>query len=174
MGARTGGVFALDLSSATGWAYGCPDDPAPLNGVWLLTEGYAGRLFASFENELEDAIVLHRPALILSEAPLPPTTTSTAVTWRQQLGLAALAETAAYRHDIDYREVASSTIRADVLGTARFPNGKAKSAVLAYCQAQGWRVPDDNAGDACLAWKYACRHLPASARARSDMRRVAA
>ena len=101
MGARSGGVFALDLSSATGWAYGSPGDAAPLNGVWLLAEGHNGRLFASFENELEDALLLHRPALVLAEAPLPPTTVSNAVVWRQQLGLAALAECAAFRHSTD-------------------------------------------------------------------------
>jgi hypothetical protein len=157
---RPGGILALDLSSSVGWAYGNPDDRVPLCGVWVLPTGDLGRLLASFENELEDAIIFHRPALIMCEAPLPPTHRSNASTWRHQLGLAALAESTAYRHDIRFREQACSTIRLSVLGTARFPNGDPKDAVLAYCRTMGWTVPDHNAGDACVVWQYTRCNMP--------------
>lgn len=165
MNAAAGGVFTLDLSSRTGWAYGPVGARTPLCGVWVLAEGDLGVTLASFDNELDDAIKLHRPRLLMVEAPLPPTATSHANTWRQQLGLAALAETAAYRHSVPYREVAASTVRAAIIGTARFPRGQAKPAILAYCQSQGWRVPDDNAGDACITWKFACREIEGRRRA---------
>ena len=160
-----GGVLALDLSSRVGWAYGSVDASKPLCGVWVLARGDLGRTLASFENELEDAIALHRPGLIMVEAPLPPTATSNATTWRQQLGLAALAETTAYRNSIPFREQAASTIRRAVLGTARFPGGAAKQAIMAFCEGQGWRVPDDNAGDACVTWLYTVRELQSQRRA---------
>lgn len=154
-----GGILALDLSSRTGWAYGGKEDAAPLCGVWVLAPGELGKMLASFENELEDAIVFHKPSLIMVEAPLPPTAVSNANVWRQQLGLAALAEATAYRHDIRFREMAASTIRREILGTARFPNGNAKTAVLTHCQNRGWPVPDHNAADACVTWEYTHRQL---------------
>ena len=156
--ARQHGILALDLSERTGWAYGCVGDRQPLCGVWVL-EGDLGRRLASLENELEDAIVFHRPGLIMVEAPLPPTATSNASTWRQQLALAGVAEMAAYRHELRFREQAASTIRAQILGTCRFPNGDPKKAILLHCQAQGWSVPDHNAGDACVTWQWACRQV---------------
>ena len=162
---RHGGVLTLDLSSRVGWAYGHPGDSKPLCGVWILAKGELGKLLASYENELEDAILLHRPGLIVTEAPLPPTAISNAVVWRQQLSLAGCTEAAAWRHDILFREQAASTIRRELLGTARFPGGNAKQCVEEYCAAKGWDVPDHNAGDACLTWEYTCRHMPAGRRA---------
>jgi Holliday junction resolvasome RuvABC endonuclease subunit len=153
-----GGILSLDLSSRTGWAYGGEDDPYPLCGVWIM-EGDTARILVGFENELEDALVFFKPRLIMAEAPLPPTALSNVNVWRQQLGLAAMAEAAAFRHDIRFAENAASTIRTEVLGTARFPKGQVKPAVLAYCDRRGWKVPDHNAADACIVWEYAHRHL---------------
>lgn len=160
--AAPAGILALDLSSSVGWAFGYAGARRPLCGVWLLAKGDLGRMLASFDNELDDAILLHRPSLIVAEAPLPPTAVSNATVWRQQLSLAGMAEAAAYRHDIEFREQACSTIRLEILGTGRFPNGNAKPAILAYCERKGWGVPDHNSGDACVTWEYACRHLPAA------------
>ena len=157
----TGGILTLDLSGVVGWAYGKPEDREPLCGAWELAKGDLGRILASFDNELEDSIVMHRPVLIMAEAPLPPTAISRADVWRQQLGLAALAQTAAYRHDIRFREQAASTVRTAILGTSRFPKGEAKDFVMAYCREQRWSVPDHNAGDACILWDYSRRNMRA-------------
>lgn len=154
-----GGILALDLSSWSGWAYGCRNDPQPVSGTWRLAPGSLGRLLASFENELEDAITLHRPGLIMAEAPLPPTARSNAATWRQQLSLAGCAECAAYRHSIPFREQAASTMRTLILGTCRFPAGNSKAVVMAHMDKLGWRVADHNAGDACVVWLYAVKKL---------------
>jgi hypothetical protein len=163
------GILALDLSSNVGWAYGeVGINNAPASGVWRLADGGLGRMLASFENELEDAILLHQPALILTEAPLDPTAASNHQVWRQQISLAGIAETAAWRHDILFREQSVSTIRTKVLGTCRFPKGQAKDAVMAYCQTMGWRVYDHNAADACVLWKFGTVNL------RGELRLVAA
>ena len=151
-----GGILALDLSSRTGWAYGRPGDARPLCGVWVLPRGGLGRMLASFENELDDAITVHRPRLLFVEAPLPPGRQSGMLAVRQQLGLAGAAESTAYRHGLRYREQAASTVRRAVLGTARFAPGTVKGLVLDHCRRLGWPAPDDNAADACLAWAFAC------------------
>lgn len=155
--------MALDLSTRVGWAYGHPGDRRPLCGAWILpaTEpNDHGRKFASLENELEDTLIMYRPVLIMVEAPLPPTTRSNAATWAHQLGLAAMVASSAYRHDIRFRQQACSSVRLEILGTCRFPGGDAKDVVMAYCASQDWAAPNHDAGDACVLWEYACRHLP--------------
>ena len=58
-------------------------------------------------------------------------------------------------------EVAASTVRKTIMGTGRFKAGTAKDEVLAWCRNQGWPVPDHNAADACLVWRYAALKLAA-------------
>lgn len=162
---QSGGIFTLDLSTTVGWAYGHPGDERPMCGTWLLPTGDLGRMFASLENELDDALIFHRPRLILIEAPLPPTATSNATTWHHQIGEDACVRATAYRHSVEVRDQAVSTVRKEVLGTGRFPGGDAKAAVLAHCARRGWPVPDHNAADACVLWEFACRNVPAWMRA---------
>lgn len=153
-----GGILALDLCSTVGHAYGQIDDRGPISGTWRLASLGLGAMIASFENELEDMLVLHRPALIFVEAPLTPTAISNTTVWRQQLGLAGAAECASYRHSIRYAEQSASTVRSQILGTTRHPKGGTiKDVVLAYCRKQGWDPCDHNAGDACVLWEFARR-----------------
>jgi hypothetical protein len=157
-----GGILALDLSSVTGWAYGPVGADRPLCGRWLLPGSIRERgiMFAALDNELDDAITLHQPVVVVSEAPLAPgRTVSTIEVWRQQLGLAGAVEQCCYRRSIRWREQAASTIRAAVLGTARV--GGTKQPMLDYCASRGWKVADDNVADACVTWEYAQRMVAA-------------
>ncbi len=149
-----GGVLCLDLSTRTGWAYGVAG-AVPLSGVWELPNTTdLGRRFAAFENELLDALAEMQPVLVSMEAPLPASEQTHAYSAELQIGLAAIAECACYRWERRLFRRASSTVRAAVLGTARFPKGEAKKAVMEWCRARGWRFPDHNAADALLLWAY--------------------
>ncbi len=153
-----GGILALDLSGICGWAYGRLTDNAPICGTWRLAPGGIGPLVASFENALEDAISMHSPGLIFVEAPMPATALSNSQTWRQQLGLAASAEAAAWRCGVRYREQSATTVRSQILGTTRHPpGGNIKDVVMAWCHKQGWQPVDHNAGDACVLFEFARR-----------------
>lgn len=153
-----GGILALDLSSIVGHAYGpaTAGRVAPICGAWVLPKhGGLGAKMAAFENELIAAIAVHEPRCIVMEAPLPPTGQASTLVAMQQFGLAAMTESAAYRASVQVFQVASSTVRKAIMGTGRFKEGTAKQEVLQFCRNQGWPVPDHNAADACLVWRYA-------------------
>jgi hypothetical protein len=164
-----GGVLALDLSTRSGWCYGRLDDTHPVSGVWVLPPmSRLGECFVALDNELSDAIALHQPRLVLTEAPLE----KAQHTARLLMGLADHALSCCYRHSVPCREQSVNTMRLAVLGRAHFAdrdprtgkrvNGSvnAKAAVLAWCREQGWTdVFDDNEADARLCWTYAVREM---------------
>jgi hypothetical protein len=164
-----GGILALDLSTRTGWCYGRLDDTHPSSGVWILPPmSQLAACFVALENELDDAIALHQPRLVLAEAPLE----KAQHTARLLMGLADHVLSCCYRHNIPSREQSVNTMRKEILGTASFAdrelgtgkriNGSAnaKMAVLAWCHNQGWGdVLDHNEADARIAWTYAAREM---------------
>jgi Holliday junction resolvasome RuvABC endonuclease subunit len=163
MRAAPGGIFALDLSRNCGWAYGRLGLP-PLNGTWVLPfVGGEGARYASFENELAAALEVYQPSHLVVEAPLPLPALNNADVAKQQMGLRAFAYSEAYRASIPVHEVDAYTVRKEVLGTGRFAKGQVKAAVVAWCRRQGFDVPDDNAGDACVLWTYFSKRLACTA-----------
>ena len=160
---RPGGVLALDLSSYVGWAYGLADSNAPAFGVIRLPHiGGEGAKYATFENELAAFISIHQPGSLVLEASLSLQAlagVSTIAVARQQLTLRGIAYSEAYRASIPISEVSSDIVRRDVLGTSRFAPKQVKYEVIRYCRAQGWSVPDHNAGDACCVWQWQIMQL---------------
>lgn len=167
--ASPGGILALDLSSITGWAVGprrLQIGDKPIAGTWHLATSDAGALFASFENELEDALILHAPSILVVEAPLPLTAISNTTVWRQQLGLACLAETSAWRHSVLFREQSAGDMRRAIVGTAQRKKGMTiKDIVGTWVRAQGWHAVDNNAADALLVYEFTRRELAGRAAA---------
>jgi Holliday junction resolvasome RuvABC endonuclease subunit len=159
MGAAPGGIFALDLSSQVGWAYGRPGQ-RPVNGTWVLPHiGGSGARFASFENELAAAVELYDPAHLVVEAPLPLPAQNNADVAKQQLGLRAFVLAEGYRASIPVHEVDAYTVRKDLFGTGRFPKGRVKEVVFKWARGQGFDVPDHNAADACVLFAYFAKRL---------------
>lgn len=157
-----GGIFAVDLSTHTGWAYGGLNAPRPISGTWVLAGGLndLGRCYASLQNELEDAFALHRPSLLVFAVPLSKKQT----TARLLLGLAAHAESQAYRDRVRCREVVEGSVRKAILGRGGWrksddgsASDQAKAAVMAWCRGKGWPFVDHNAADACVVWEFARR-----------------
>jgi hypothetical protein len=153
----TGGVLALDLASVIGFAYGLPTDERPLCGAWRLPNASIseGGYFAAAENEFCDALTVHRPRLVVFEAPLFVGQHLSTQAMNLLVGLKAIIQCNAWRHDVECRPVASSTARAKVLGTARFPKGEAKAHVTAWVESRGITVATHDAADAVVLWFHA-------------------
>jgi hypothetical protein len=159
-----GGVLALDLSSVVGWAYGLMTSRMPNFGTWHLPKwGGEGGRYASFENELAAAMELYRPAHMILEATLPLHAMlngkSNYVSVAQQFALRGIALSEAYRASCPWSSIDAMTVRREVIGTSRFRNTDGskddpKKHIVAACHKRGWKVPDHNAGDACLTWEW--------------------
>jgi hypothetical protein len=157
---KPGGILALDLSTHVGWAYGSPgQNEPPIGGVIHLPPmrmDDLGRLFAALDNELEDAIALHQPALVVQEAALVIADGSA----RMLIGLSAHVESNCYRNSVRCKSVSVDHARSFVLGRARFPTGTTKTYVIQWARSQGYEPKDDNHADALLMWRYACARIP--------------
>lgn len=155
-----GGVLALDLSRTTGWCYGVASDRVPAFGVWILPSvGGEGARYAAFENVLAAAMDAWCPSQVVLEAAFSLqalAASSNIAVARQQLTLRGLAYAEAWRAFARISEIDSYTVRSEVLGRGRFAKETVKREVIQYCRGRGWKVPDHNAGDACLVWAWHC------------------
>jgi hypothetical protein len=167
---ETGGILALDLSLKTGWAYGGVRATAPRVGLWRLNGGLLdmGQAWVDLQNKVEDFAAVSQPSLIVYALPYAKIQT----TARLGLGLAAHAESSAWRLSIQVREIPEGTARKGVLGRGGFAERddqkriikgsarkNAKAASMAWCEGKGWPVRDDNESDACVIWEFARRFV---------------
>lgn len=149
-------ILALDLSTHTGWAAGREGD-APRHGVWELRDGAInhGRYFSALAGQVEDAIRVFKPDLVVMEAPLPhqakKVQENSPNVVRVLLGFCAVVEMICYEQSVRCEEANVIDARQMVLG--RQPKD-GKFGVMAWCRAMGWNPADDNAGDALLLWEY--------------------
>lgn len=154
----SGGVLALDLSRSTGWCLGHVGQTVPAFGVWHLPSiGGEGARYAAFENVLAEAMDLWAPAAVVLEAAFSLQALANAsniAVARQQLTLRGFAYSEAWRASATISEIDSFTVRSEVLGRGRFAKETVKREVFQYCRGRGWKVPDHNAGDACLVWLW--------------------
>ena len=148
-------ILTLDLASVVGWAEGDSAETTPRFGTWHLPRlGGEGARYAAFENELAMKLSVIRPQQMVLEAHLPLPAMNNVGSARQAFGLRAMAYSEAYRSSIPVFELDAQTARRDIIGQGRFARDTAKQEVLAYCYRRGWRVPDHNAGDACILWEW--------------------
>ena len=168
MDARPGGILALDLSTRAGWAYG-HDFAAPAHGVWALGKmAELGRCLSCLAGEMEDAIRVMQPKLVIMEAPLPPQAQTAASTARLQFGLAAVCEMVCYEQGVECEEERAAQVRKLVLGRGR-PD---KDAIVAWCRDQGWSPAEHNDADALVLLR--CGHTLGRSRVMAGSGSVAA
>lgn len=158
---NTGGVLALDLSRTVGWAYGHPGDDPPLFGFTRLQDKDYGKTEAErydrFHNWIKATVMEFDPEKLVIEAPLPLPAHTTLMVTAQQLTLRGIARMEGWRNSSALFEVDVGTVRSDILGRRWFPKDAVKDEVVRYCRRKGWKVPDHNAGDACLLWLWHTR-----------------
>lgn len=154
-----GGILTLDLAGRTGWAYG----PIPREG--RLTKPMAfgawdnakargrryGAAFASLADGVGDLFKMHRPSLVVMEAPLPVQAQKHDNTARVLLGFVSVVDMMCYRWEIECREQHANQARS---GMKIKPHAK-KEEIVDWCRARGLDVTDHNAADAIVLWYYA-------------------
>lgn len=152
-------ILALDLSTRCGWACGRAGDRPDYGTIRIGGQREGGNLGLAFAGAVDAIADLHAVQhfeRVVMEAPLPPAAQTHAHTARMQLGLAAVVELWCWRRDIPCTEASALTVRGKVIGRTRFGGrDEGKAAVIAWCEAQGWRPGDDNAADALLLLAYA-------------------
>lgn len=148
-----GVVLTLDLARKLGWAAGIPGERPHYGTVELRGQSH-GAVYAALVDWLEDAIRLHKPSLIVAEAPLQGGSHSGQQAAMLAFGMSAHTELVAHDHAIRFLTEHVQTTRKAVIGRGHFPKGTAKEHVEKWCIANGWDAPDDNARDALVLFLH--------------------
>lgn len=154
-------LLGLDLSTRVGWAVFAHASAVPKLGTFALPktyipEDYAGRTLP-LRFWLREMIAIHKPDIVAFESPFIPmgrpsdkeggfTTTQHAL--RLQIALATEVETTAKECAVgQIREVATSSAKRALAGTARLGDRKKQAMVIAAVE-RGWPCADDHQADA--------------------------
>lgn len=160
----SGPIFALDLAARCGFAVGVAGSK-PRAGTMVLKQPGDPRAvaFGNLIAWLNSEWSRERPALVMTEAPLPlqafRTLGNAAATVRVTHGLHAIVEGMCVRFGIEHEEVADSMIRRHFIGRRNMgERAKTKAAVIQRCHVLGYMPKDcrdDNRADAIALWDYA-------------------
>jgi hypothetical protein len=149
--------LALDLASTSGWCGGVLGTRPRHGSVSLRGERPIERC-AALRQWLDDyEAVAGKVTHLVLEAAIVGQHNALA-TVELLWGLRTTALMWAYDGEIAPHMVqsfASSTVRAHMLGTSRFPKGEAKNAVMEWCRRKGFDTASHDAADAILTWHYA-------------------
>jgi crossover junction endodeoxyribonuclease RuvC len=161
----SGGLLALDLATALGWALGrisarpltqleaaVQKPRQPMSGVFRIAPvGTAvGPFLAAYETWLSAMIAQHAPAGIIFEAPILPKKTTPA-TVRKLVGLSGMTEKVAHQRGITWvREAQPSTVKLHICGNG----GPGKAGVQNAIRARGWTFATDDEADALAVHDY--------------------
>lgn len=151
-------VLALDIATKLGFAvFEGRDDPRPRFGTFLLPKVLdkddIGTRTLALRRWLRDQIAVLQPGLVAFEAPWVPRVGSEGKMLidpsivRLLVSLAGEAETTAKECGVRVMEVASSSAKIALAGTARLGKDRKKLMVIAATR-RGWRVSDDHQADA--------------------------
>lgn len=144
-------VLALDLATATGYAWG-EHNAVPRYGLLKLPSGSAvGKFVSTFADWFDGFVGVEKPEWCVFEAPLMmhgPTANLDAT--RKLMGLAAQVEVVCYRRDVPCREANVSTVKKFWAGDGRAK----KPEMVGAARARGFDVSDHNVADALAVWAY--------------------
>lgn len=146
----SGGLYALDLGTKTGWAYAVPG-AEPVHGhVRLPADRGDGAFFSAYRRFLLDHITVHAPRLIVYEAPLITGGMTHVQTVFRLFGLAAHTVEMAHIREVRCERANNASVKKFVTD-----NGRAKKPeVMDAIRARGWSPDDENEADALavLLW----------------------
>lgn len=146
------GTLALDVATNLGWCFG-EFGRAPIMGsVRLMGNGAEdGAIGCSLIDWLADRITICNPVAVHYEAALPGGKQSSINAAQIALGLAMCVKVVCWRREVRCYPGNVQRVRAQVIGAGNCD----KPAVVAWCEAQGWRPKDFDAADAAALWAYA-------------------
>ncbi|HEY2212302.1 MAG TPA: hypothetical protein VGH62_11930 [Bradyrhizobium sp.] len=160
MSERVGPIFALDLATRSGFAWGAPGCKQPSSGsVRFASPGASHEaIFAAALTWATEQFRTHKPSLVVWEAPVPTSFkagVTNAGTTTVLFGLPAIIGAVAFLVGIhDVRKAPTSDVRHHFIHC----NPKrvvAKALTMRQCRALGWAPADDNEADALAIWHYA-------------------
>lgn len=162
----TGGVWALDLATNTGWAWGrlpaqpllpmearIVKPPKPLSGFLRFGRegGPVGEALDHAERWGREFIERRRPAGMIYEKPILPADTNPDTVLKLN-GIAGIFLMLAHRSGIRWvRNAQPSTVKKSFCGRG----GPGKGGVQEECIARGWTFTTDDEADALALWDYA-------------------
>jgi Holliday junction resolvasome RuvABC endonuclease subunit len=161
-------ILALDIATTTGYAVDKPGGgDTPLSGSFRCShfDNDVGDAYVEFEQHLVELIGVHKPDVLVFEAPLVlvggdrSTVKTNQQTARKLFGLAAIAELIGARSHLRVFECDVSAVRSHFLGRARFHKNEVKQAVMRRCQQLGYSPNGYDAADGCAVWDYARHRL---------------
>jgi hypothetical protein len=174
----TGGLFALDVATTTGFAYGMPGARPSWGHFRSGRRGAAsGEVLSAFSLWLAERCLAWRPHWIVFEAPYIPRTaparirtatghiiaTVPAVTppidinvLRRLIAMCGLVEMIAHDHRIHCREAAANVICRHFTGRGSWGSrANKKAATQKMCGVYGWPGVSEDEADALALWVYA-------------------
>lgn len=168
--ASAGTIFALDLGTRTGFAFG-PIGDVPRSGTVILKDRKEPRAVAcgNLIAWLNEKWSVERPTLVVTEAPFSLQAfkdhANAETTVRMTFALHGIVEGMCARYGVEHEEFHPATIRKHFLGVARMgTRAESKRAVVQRCHVIGYMPKDcvdDNRADALATWDYAAATRPA-------------
>lgn len=155
-------VLAIDLATNTGWCRGLVGSTPQFGSLRFgKHNSREAAIFADALSWLSNLLLPQpRPDLLILEALLPPSAwqgQSNTTTFERLSGLQSIMLGVAHLRGIGEISIASvGDVRAHFIGERKLKRKAAKQAVMARCIRLGWEVKNDNQGDACALWSYAC------------------
>ena len=156
-------ILALDIATQLGWARGRVGDVTPMFGHFRFAKPGASAA-AVFGNAIKFLSAIlepqPRPDIVIVESLLPvlakPGETDREVRDRLS-GLHAIARGVCFLRGVyQINEASVQQVRGHFIGIHNLKRDKAKAAVIGQCRRIGWQVENDDEGDACALWSYAC------------------
>lgn len=151
-------LVALDVGRVTGFAHGPFGAIRPVCDSWELVHGRpdpanpVGQRIAVLENMLIPSFDAWMPSHVIMAERFASRNAGEAAS---SFGLdgAVLAE--CWRRGIAVLVQPEGTVRKEMLGRGTGTTEVMKGLVLAWCAREGIEVPDHNAGDAAVLWRWA-------------------
>jgi hypothetical protein len=152
-------ILALDIATTTGFAIGDPAMRCPHFGSIRFASAGASHaaIFADALAWASEQLLQWQPQRLIYEEPLQFRGGKSRAGNDEILhGLPAVFLAVAHLRGIhDIRKASVKAIRMHFIG-ANPPRVEAKRKTVQQCRTIGWAVTDDNQGDACALWSYAC------------------
>ena len=145
-------IFALDLATKFGWAWGRPEDVAPRFGSIVLKGDRAAKYRQL--REFLGVMVTDKVSRVVFESSATQVMhgQTNIETIKLLIGLTEHVEEFCYQR-VELREARVSDVRMHFIkGNPKREIAKAKT--VGRCREMGWDVNNDDEADACALWSY--------------------